>query len=468
MSCCQMAQRASWNCRIRDLHRRNQGAAAVGDRRMHRPLLAGTARRDITPPPGVSMGGYGNRLHGAQGTHDALSAKALVLRQGDVSAALVSCDLLGLEARLALPMRREISANCGIPVDHVMIVCTHTHSGPDTLELFGESMPEAYLSDLRMAVGEAVAEAMSAVREARTGWGTGDVPGISMNRRTFERGPLDTEVGVLRIEDLTGRPIALVTHFACHPVALGGDNLHFSADFPGFAMALLEQADPGCLALFVNGAFGNVNTGHRADLDSGDRGKRTFAQARALGHALAGEVLKVHNLIRCEEETTLACATAPLTSRSREIPDQDWDALRRNVAWAWELMAQDEVSEDDKLAARSQALYDRELLMLHAAGLTEVHTEVMALRVGSGVLAGAPAETFIEYQMALKNEFAANGTQALLTALCNDWIGYVPTPAAFAEGGYETRLCRWSRLEPGSGDALHRALHAVVTKIVDR
>lgn len=55
-------------------------------------LTAGTAIVDITPPPGQMMCGYAARTEPATGTHDPLTARALVI--GDT--ALVVADVLGL------------------------------------------------------------------------------------------------------------------------------------------------------------------------------------------------------------------------------------------------------------------------------------------------------------------------------------------------------------------------------------
>src|SRR5688572_18709348 len=58
-------------------------------------LQAGVAVVDITPPVPFRMSGYFNeRL--STGVKDPLKAKAIVFQQGDQSAALVFCDLIGL------------------------------------------------------------------------------------------------------------------------------------------------------------------------------------------------------------------------------------------------------------------------------------------------------------------------------------------------------------------------------------
>ena len=56
------------------------------------PVMAGAAVVDITPPAGQMMCGYAARTEPATGTHDPLTARALVI--GDT--ALVVADVLGL------------------------------------------------------------------------------------------------------------------------------------------------------------------------------------------------------------------------------------------------------------------------------------------------------------------------------------------------------------------------------------
>ena len=430
---------------------------------MTTPLLAGAAKTNITPPIGTHMGGFGARVDGAKGVHDTLWAKALVLRNDDTAVALVACDLLGLTADVIRPAREAIAAQLGVPVEHVMVTCSHTHSGPDSLCLNTDVPSPDYFALVTKQIASAAELAAGQLRPARVGWGRGQADGISINRRTFEKGPLDTEVGVLRVEDEDQRPLALVVNFACHPVTLGGNNLLFCADYPGYAMNLLEQADPGCVALFTNGAFGNVNTGHSAGFKVGDLGERTFARARALGHMLAGEAIKVHNAIQCAPDSTLAGQTRALNLPTRPVPDADWPALEAKVADALKVIQDASLPQAERVSAKSRALYDYELLRLRESLPPALDTEASVLRIGNGVLAGQPAEYFIEYQIALKQ--ASPHAFTFLAGLANDWVGYVPTLDAFDEGGYETKLCRWSKLVPECGDTIFDALVELVKAV---
>ena len=44
--------------------------------------------------------------------------------------------------------------------------------------------------------------------------------------------------------------------------------------------------------------------------------------------------------------------------------------------------------------------------------------------------------------------------QTMVIELANDYTGYIPTPTAFEEGGYETWLARSSKLVPEAGPQL--------------
>src|SRR5437868_15061798 len=92
-------------------------------------LKAGIAFVDITAPIPFRMHGYFyERL--STGIKDPLYARAIVFQQGKESAALVFCDLVGIPAAQTTPARKKASEATGIPVEHIAITATHTHTGP--------------------------------------------------------------------------------------------------------------------------------------------------------------------------------------------------------------------------------------------------------------------------------------------------------------------------------------------------
>src|SRR5581483_11591929 len=93
------------------------------------PPTAGAAEVDITPPVGCPMAGYYS-LRGAEGTHDPLHAKALVLEKDGTRAALVALDLIGTTFGIVEESRKLVEQQTGIPGRNVMISATHSHTGP--------------------------------------------------------------------------------------------------------------------------------------------------------------------------------------------------------------------------------------------------------------------------------------------------------------------------------------------------
>src|SRR5262245_60510812 len=106
-------------------------------------LRAGVARGDVTPPLGVELCGYGPFLgRAATGVHDRLWCRAVVLEADRERLVLVSCDLIGVLQETTDAVRATVRERLGVPPERVLIACTHTHSGPNTIRLIGWGEPD--------------------------------------------------------------------------------------------------------------------------------------------------------------------------------------------------------------------------------------------------------------------------------------------------------------------------------------
>ena len=96
--------------------------------------------------------------------------------------------------------------------------------------------------------------------------------------------PIDPTVGVIRVDDLDGDPIAIVFRYSCHPVTMGPRSAVASSDFPGVARRVVETSLGG-LALFLQGGGGNINprAGMGFEVDCRDTKERVGAGARRRG-----------------------------------------------------------------------------------------------------------------------------------------------------------------------------------------
>jgi len=111
-------------------------------------LRAGVAHVEITPAELMPMYGYANRRCGpANGTHDALMAKVLVLEAGASRMAIVTFDLGSV---VSPNLQQEVASKLNIPV--VLLAASHTHSAPAFLP-FGsapatDATAKAYLAEM--------------------------------------------------------------------------------------------------------------------------------------------------------------------------------------------------------------------------------------------------------------------------------------------------------------------------------
>lgn len=264
-------------------------------------LRAGVARVEITPATFMDMYGYARRKCGmASGTHDGLWAKALVLATGDTRMAIVTMDIGSLVSE-KLP--RRVRDELKIPV--LLLAASHTHSGPAFLRSRDEeNLPASpYLGEIEEKIFGAVKRASESMFPARLSVGRGRIQlgynrlllrddgrarALFENRDRIPYGPVDPEFVLLRVEDASGAPRALMVHYACHAVVLGPTNCKYSADYPGVLQARVEAAIPGVQCMFVQGGAGDINPLFmgRTAIEAQD-----FEQVTRMGEALAGEVL---------------------------------------------------------------------------------------------------------------------------------------------------------------------------------
>ncbi len=227
---------------------------------------AGFAKRDITPKKFTPMWGYGAR-HAALaiGTLKPLFAKAIVIHSGKGKVALVGLDLgRGPTPGMMDQIREAIQDKANI--EHVMIVGSHTHHGP-VIELsdragFGKGKYDSaveYAKQLPLLLIEAILEADKNTVPAKIG--VANRVDLKLNRNRHWKKPnkpVDPMLATIRLDDLSGKPIAVLVNFAAHPVMTDGKILKYSTDYPGFLEDYVEkELSTNCV--FMQGACGDLS-----------------------------------------------------------------------------------------------------------------------------------------------------------------------------------------------------------------
>ncbi|CAA9289389.1 MAG: hypothetical protein AVDCRST_MAG77-4530 [uncultured Chloroflexi bacterium] len=444
-------------------------------------MRAGVARVCITPPVGTWQGGYGARTRPAEGIHDDLYARALVLEEETTGrrSALVSLDIVSLPHELSDSARRAAAELSGIDAAHITLCCSHTHGGPLTRPMgtlgSGGALPDDdYVRILDKLIAGAVSAAARELRPVTVRIGHAEAA-FNVNRRlrspegTLMRpnreGALDRDVAVIRLDALdtgdgaTGAgggtmapsapPLATLFRYTCHATSLGADNYLFTADYPGAAASFVERAYGGrTTALFLQGCTGNIRP-HYTGASGGFR-SATWDELDRAGRELGGAV------VSAAERSTLRTGDpgAAGTSSTAEVsiaaagrtdlvpyapPPDHADLDRTFAAGHW---------PDGAAVSDADRAWAVEVRDAAAQGTLPrgMEAEVQVLRLGGVWLVFLPGEVFVEIGWRVRDAVAAATGAAphdvVVSAYANGNAGYVPTGAAIPEGGYEVTVHR--------------------------
>jgi hypothetical protein len=438
-------------------------------------LSAGVARIDITPPVGFRMQGLMRRSGPSVGVESPLHATALVLADEETKVVVVDCDLIGLDLPLANTIRQAIGDRVQTHAHNVMVGCTHTHNGPCTSRgnLGGphhaaprpgeiEALDE-YIDDLVVRLAKLAGDAYDRRRPARSATARG-YAAVSINREELAEdgrvlvgrnpdGPTDQTVDLLRIDDLEGHPIAVLTGYAAHPVVMGMNDLLISPDFPGVVRRTVEKVT-GATCLYMTGAAGNQATISFLQDDWGEQERiggivgseaaRVFFEietrphevVRNVGESLANLALYHKSFRNGPTHRILKAARREATVPLQPLPsiEQAKSALDEATATLIDMESR-RVPPDDRYPTLLVKVWAERVLKKVQAGQTEASLsfDITGFRLDDFVLVGMPGEPFVEIGLAVKELSQAKHT--MFAGYCNGTVAYWPTPDTVAHGG---------------------------------
>ena len=219
----------------------------------------------------VWMAGFQN-MRPAQGVHDDLWARTMIIDDGKTRIALVAIDAIGFMADDIIDVRKSIPAEWGIT--YTIITSTHTHEGPDLIGLWGESdytsgVNSGYLQFVKEKIRESIEKAVKNVRPAKVSFAQ-DMEGPKNLVADF-RDPQAFDYGlrIMHVTDAkTGSTLGTLVAWASHPETLEDKNLLISSDFPNYVREAVEKGvyrgdsiiykGKGGVCIYVNGAIGGM------------------------------------------------------------------------------------------------------------------------------------------------------------------------------------------------------------------
>jgi hypothetical protein len=390
-------------------------------------LKASAVQVDITPPVGCYMSGYMERKSPSVGIHDPLKAQVLMLALDGSTQVIVTMDVIAVDAAFTSTLRAFAEKKLNIAGENVMVACSHTHSGPQgflsSMPAMNElSDPQFSESILRKITG-AMQWANSTLNPANLFIGRDTGMGIGLNRNDPSVGLNDQEVTVLRVDDLLGKPVAVLFNYGCHATVMGDANLLISADFPGAARHTLESLYPETVFMFCNGGAGDVSTRFT-------RRQASFDEVERFGRILAGAVIKAMETAEASQSSRLECRSVQAELPVKPFPSKE--AVEGTMA---ELKAQlaemqkgnQPMGEQRKLVTRIEGA---EILMRLSelfVGQKSVLAEMQIRRTGDLVIITIPGEPFSKTVLDIKAHYQPD--PVMVVSYANDYKGYLPESA---------------------------------------
>ena len=440
-----------------------------------RNFLAGVAKVVITDPD-------------AGPANDPLYVKALVLRSDAETAVIVTVDAVAIAeigsikndflANVRLQLNRELNLDPA----RILVNASHCHG--------------KVCADVEQRTVQAVVEAWQNMVPVSIGAGTGYEDRIMENRRLVLKngkeadvrhayslppdeevasvGPVDSEIGILRLDRENGETLAVVFNFACHPI-LEVPSRENTADISGFASKVIEDnLSEDTVALFLQGCGGDVNPILYKDVNNP-------RDAEVLGNMLGLSTLQGLKKIRGSGggelkivRETIALPRADLAERIESLQAEQLQLLQAlkgtslNLKTFIPLYVKYNLSRDfpsyyshrylheemmgrdglNKLDAENREnmnqyienIYAMEqltriqinlnLLKKHQArnvdsGESTIEVEMMGLRVGEFVLVTFPGELSVEIGLNIKKRSPHKFT--FVAGVTNGYIYYTPT-----------------------------------------
>lgn len=453
------------------------------------PLLAGAAKVDVSHPE-----------HGPP--DGPLFVKALVLRQGETTAVLLTIDAVaiaeigGIRNEYLGQVRERLQRELQIPPTGVVVNASHCHGivCADIVERTVEAvrLASAGLAPVQIRVGAGSEDRVSENRRMRLKSGRqADVRhaySLPPDEEIAEVGPIDPEIGVLRLDRVDGRALAVVYNFACHPIQ-GVPNGRNTSDMTGFASQVIEDnLDEGAIALFVQGCAGDINPAAYKDADNprdaeplgNVLGLSTLKAARTATPSARADLRLIHGELSLPRADLTARIAALETEQTRlmqslrgtsldfktflplmvkyqlfrEFPaDSSHRYLHERMLGRAELEGLDEENRrnlDSYLRnivtmeelTRTQvnlALLKKHQAQYVAAASRTLEVEVLGMRVGDFVLVTFPGELTVQIGLGIKER--SPHPRTFVAGYTNGYIYYAPTEEQLANSGAAQEDC---------------------------
>uniref|UniRef100_A0A8D0MLJ9 Neutral ceramidase n=1 Tax=Sus scrofa TaxID=9823 RepID=A0A8D0MLJ9_PIG len=417
----------------------------------------GVGRADCTGQVAdINLMGYGKTGQNAQGILTRLYSRAFIMAEPDGSnrVVFVSIEIGMVSQRLRLEVLNRLQSKYGSLYrrDNVILSGTHTHSGPagyfqyTTFVLASEGFSNRTFEYMVNGIMKSIEIAHTNMKPGKIFINKGNVDGAQINRSptSYLWNPLseraryssntDKEMLLLKMVDLNGDDLGLISWFAIHPVSMNNSNHLVNSDNMGYASYLFEQEKnkgylPGqeLYASASQEVTGPLASAHQwvnmtdvtVWLNSTHTGKTCKP---ALGYSFAAGTIDGFGSLNFTQGTT--------------VGDPFWDSLRDQILG--------KPSEEIKECQKPKPI------LLHTGELSKPNpwhpdiVDVQIITLGFLAIAAVPGEFTTmsgrRFREAIQEEFATYGMPnmtVVVSGLCNVYTHYITTYEEYQAQRYE-------------------------------
>ena len=382
----------------------------------------GVAKKCINPAVPVRLAGYATRTAPYEMVREDIFTRVHYYTWNTGRLVFVYGDLLWWGSDFVTRMRKSLGAAHGLREEEVFFFASHSHSGPGTSRNFLpalETVDAAYLDVLDAAIVDAVSLARDDAEPVTVSRGDGSCD-LNVFRRRLVNGsiemlpnydvPADRRLTIVQCRRRDGSLKGAIVSYACHANVANENSLH--PDYPGIALRLVDEANPGCVSMFFQGCTADIRPNCVV-------GRRFFAGSYAHAVTFATDFA--------------ADCSAVMAKPGKELLPEPRTVRRRLTLPVRPAMA----SEED---IRSELDSDDPVMrQWAAAALAKGNRKEEVLDMAT--IAFAPGLRFFTLSAEVAQDYAAHVRaicpEAVPVSCADGMIGYLPTAGEMREGGYE-------------------------------
>jgi len=437
---------------------------------------------------------------------DSLYVKALVMDSGSEKFVLIAVDAVAIGRIGSIKgdylerVRSRIKEELDIDRTNVMVNASHLHGAgyhvsPDIEELTMQAVRKASKNMVPVSVGagtgyeDRITENHILKLKNGKGWAIRHANPMPPDEEVEGIGPVDPEIGILRIDKTNGETLAVVYNFTGHPYQpVSGTGT--TSGYYGYASEIIEDnLSEGTIALFVQGFCGDVIPILYKDVHSirsqeplGNMlGLSALEAIKKIETDKSGKLKVIDEVIKLPRRTDFAERLASMRDE-RETLLKSLRSTSLNIKTFIPLYIKYNLSEEypsyyshrymhdemfgrehmKKLDEANRRNIDKYLRNIHAmeklarlqynislvedrkaenesAGEKTMDVEIQAIKIGDFVMVTFPAEVSVQVGLNIKDMSPFENT--FVAGYTNGYIHYTPTAEQIGCGAYQDHSC---------------------------